>query len=84
MRLTNLADGAPSAASDLLAGVAATLGLPDPPRVALGDAGLPPGTAAFYAENRRLRNDRLLALPGFALCYPDWRAGCAGLIAAGE
>ncbi|MDO5614542.1 MAG: SDR family NAD(P)-dependent oxidoreductase [Paracoccus sp. (in: a-proteobacteria)] len=84
LRLTNLADGAPSAASDLLAGVAAMLGLPAPPEVAFGDAGLPPAAAGFYAENRRIRPDRLLALPGFALRYPDWRAGYAGMIAAGE
>lgn len=82
-RLTNLADGHPCAASEVLLGVAAMLGLPPPPEVAVADAGLPPGAAAFYAENRRLRNDRLLALPGFSLRHPDWRSGYAAIIAAG-
>lgn len=82
-RVTNLADGHPCAASEVLLGVAAILGLPPPPEVALAEADLPPGAAAFYAENRRLRNDRLLALPGFSLCHSDWRSGYAAIIAAG-
>jgi len=79
-RLTNLSDGAPCPASQLLLGVAGMLGLPPPPQVAFEDAGLPPGAAGFYAENRRLRNDRLLALPGFRLRYPDWRHGYRAII----
>ena len=80
-RLNNLSDGAPSAASEVLLGVAAMLGLPPPPQVAFAEANLPPGAAAFYAENRRLRNDRLVALPGFSLRYPDWRAGYRAILA---
>lgn len=80
-RLTNLSDGAPCPASEVLLGVAEMLDLPPPPQVAFADAGLPPGAAGFYAENRRLRNDRLLALPGFRLQYPDWRAGYRAIIA---
>lgn len=83
LRLTNLADGHPSSASDVLLGVADMLGLPRPPEVRFEDAGLPPGAAAFYAENRRLRIDRLLALPGFMLRYRDWREGYAAIIRAG-
>ena len=80
-RLTNLSDGAPCPASEVLLGVAEMLGLPPPPQVSFADAGLPPGAAGFYAENRRLRNDRLLALQGFRLQYPDWRAGYRAIIA---
>ena len=80
-RLTNLSDGAPCPASVVLMGVAEMLALPPPPQVAFEEAGLPPGAAGFYAENRRLRNDRLLALPGFRLRYPDWRAGYRAIIA---
>ena len=72
-RLINLSDGAPCPASDILIGVAEMMGLPRPEEVALEEAGLPPAAAGFYAENRRLRNDRLLALPGFSLKYPSWR-----------
>ncbi len=72
-RLLNLSDGSPCAASEILFAVARMLGLPRPEEVAFDDANLPPAAAGFYAENRRLKNDRLLALPGFDLRYPNWR-----------
>ena len=34
----------------------------------------------FFAENRRLWNDRLLALPGFSLRHPDWQAGYQAIL----
>jgi len=85
-RLTNISDGHPSPASEILLGVAGMLGLPAPPQVSLEEAGLPPGGEGFYAENRRLRNDRLCALPGFTLRHPDWRSGYRQILAeeAGE
>lgn len=81
-RLTNLSDGRPCSPVELTLGVAAMLGLPAPPVVPFDAADLPPGMAAFYAENRRLRNDRLLALPGFRLRYAGWQAGYGAIIAA--
>lgn len=83
-RVTNLADGHPCSSVDLARGVARLLGLPEPEVVPFDPASLPPGMAGFYAENRRLRNGRLLALPGFRLRYPDWQAGYAAILAAGE
>lgn len=80
-RLTNLSDGSPCPASDILIGVAAMMGLPRPAEVPFDQAGLPPGAAGFYAENRRLRNDRLLALPGFALRFENWQAAYADMLA---
>ncbi|MFV0515038.1 MAG: SDR family NAD(P)-dependent oxidoreductase [Jhaorihella sp.] len=81
-RITNLSDGAPCPASEVMFGVAGMLGLPRPESIAFDDAGLPPGAAGFYAENRRLRNERLLSLPGFALNHPDWKTGYAAILAA--
>jgi dTDP-4-dehydrorhamnose reductase len=81
-RLTNLSDGHPCAASDVLIGVAGMLGLPRPPEVSIEKTALSSG-ASFYAENGRLRNDRLHALLDFTLRYPDWRAGYSAMIAAG-
>ncbi|MFD2173143.1 NAD-dependent epimerase/dehydratase family protein [Rhodobacter lacus] len=80
-RLIHLADGAPCSTAELMAGVATLAGLPAPPEVSLAEAGLPPAMAGFYAENRRLRIDALLALPGFTLRFPDWRAGYADILA---
>ncbi len=82
-RLTNLADGSPCPASDILIGVADMMGLPRPAEVAFDQAELPPAAAGFYAENRRLRNDSMLALPGFRLRYPDWRDGYRAILENG-
>lgn len=74
-RLTNLADGNPCSSVELMCGIARLFDLPAPRVVPFDPAALPPGVADFFAENRRLRNDRLRALPGFTLRHPDWRAG---------
>lgn len=82
-RLINLADGAPCPASDILIGVAEMMGLPPrpPEEVTLEKAGLPPAAAGFYAENRRLKNDRLMALPGgFTLRHPTWRSAYEAML----
>ena len=33
---------------------------------------------SFYRDNKRLKNERLLALPGFSFRFPDYRAGLEG------
>ncbi|SIO55919.1 Nucleoside-diphosphate-sugar epimerase [Rhodovulum sp. ES.010] len=80
-RILNLADDLPAASADVLDHAAVLLGQPAPPRVPVDRADLPPMAAAFWAENRRLRNDRLTALPGFALRYPSYREGLAAILA---
>ena len=80
-RLTNLSDGRPCSSVELTLGVAAMLGLPPPPVVPFDADAMPPGMAGFYAENRRLKNDRLLALPGFNLRHPGWQAGYEAILA---
>lgn len=84
LRLTNLSDGAPCPASDILIGLAEMLDLPRPQEIPFSDAILPPGAAGFYAESRRLRNDRLLALPGFKLRHPSWKSGYRAILAEEE
>lgn len=81
IRLLNLSDDLPAASADVLDHAADLLGLPRPPHVPFDQADLPPMAAAFWAENRRLRNDRLKALPGFALRHPSYREGLAAILA---
>ncbi|MBL3575152.1 NAD-dependent epimerase/dehydratase family protein [Rhodovulum sulfidophilum] len=81
LRRLNLTDDLPAPAHALLDHAARLLGRPPAPRVPFDAAGLPPGAAAFWAENRRIRNDRLKALPGFALRYPTYREGLAAILA---
>jgi len=81
-RLTNLADGHPCSSVELLCGLADMLSLPRPEITPFDAAAMPPGMAGFFAENRRLKNERLRTLPGFTLRYPHWRAGYQAIIAA--
>jgi hypothetical protein len=41
-----------------------------------------PMARSFYAESKRVRNDRIKTELGVALNYPDYRAGLAGLLGA--
>ena len=40
-----------------------------------------PMARSFYAESKRVRNDRIKSDLGVTLLYPDYRAGLAALIA---
>jgi hypothetical protein len=41
-----------------------------------------PMARSFYAESKRVRNDRIKSELGISLIYPDYRAGLAALLAA--
>jgi hypothetical protein len=68
----------------VIAHAAALLGLPPPPEVPWveAEAGLSPMARSFYAESKRIRNDRIKAL-GVRLAYPTYREGLAAILAAG-
>jgi hypothetical protein len=38
---------------------------------------------SFYAENKRVRNDRIKAVLGVTLDYPTYREGLAAILASG-
>jgi hypothetical protein len=40
-----------------------------------------PMARSFYAESKRVRNDRMKAELGVNLIHPDYRAGLAALLA---
>lgn len=78
----NLGDDEPAAPQDVTAFAAHLLGLPTPPEVAFADADLSPMARAFYADSKRVRNDRIKADLGVHLRHPDYRAGLAALLEA--
>jgi len=78
-RVYNVADDEPGPPDEPLLYAARLLGLPDPPLVPLEQADLSPMAASFYAENRRVRNQRLHEELGVTLQYPDYRAGLLAL-----
>ncbi|MEY3961310.1 MAG: hypothetical protein RIR14_1964, partial [Pseudomonadota bacterium] len=56
------------------------LGLPDPPAVPYDQAEMTPMARSFYAESKRVRNDRIKTELGVRLTFPDYRAGLAAMV----
>ncbi len=77
----NLCDDDPAPPQDVLAHAADLLGLPLPPEVPFETAEMTPMARSFYAETKRVRNDRIKDELGVTLIYPDYRAGLAALLA---
>ncbi len=78
----NVCDDAPVPPEAVLSHAAALLGLPPPPEVAFAEAEMTAMARSFYAESRRVRNDRIRRELGVRLLYPDYRAGLAAVLAA--
>jgi nucleoside-diphosphate-sugar epimerase len=78
----NVCDDDPAPPEDVLAHAAALLGLPPPPEVAFEQAEMSEMARSFYAESKRVRNDRIKQELGVRLLYPDYRAGLAAILAA--
>lgn len=79
----NLCDDDPAPPQDVIEHAALLLGLPLPPAVPHDQADLTPMAQSFYAESKRVRNDRIKTELGIRLIYPDYRAGLAALLAQG-
>ena len=77
----NVADDDPSPPEDVLAEAARLLGLPLPPKVPFDEAEMTPLARSFYAESKRVANDRIKRDLGVTLAYPDYRSGLAALLA---
>jgi nucleoside-diphosphate-sugar epimerase len=77
----NVCDNEPAPPEDVLAYAATLLGLPELPTVAYADADLTPMARSFYAESKRVRNDRIQAELGVQLAYASYREGLAALLA---
>lgn len=77
----NVTDDEPAAPQDVVAFAAALLGVAPPPEMSFAEAGLSPMAASFYAENKRVRNERVKRDLGIALIYPTFREGLRALSA---
>ena len=78
----NVCDDAPAPPEDVITHAACLLGMPPPPIVDFAQANLPPMAASFYAESKRVRNDRIKHELGVRLAYPGYREGLAAVLAA--
>jgi hypothetical protein len=59
------------------------LGLPIPEAVDFETAEMTPMARSFYAESKKVRNDRIKGELGVVLRYPSYRAGLQALLEAG-
>lgn len=77
----NLCDDDPAPPEDVIAHAAELLGLPLPPAIPYDQADLTPMARSFYAESKRVRNDRIKSDLGITLLHPTYRQGLASLLA---
>jgi len=76
----NLCDDDPAPPQDVIGHAATLLGLPLPPAVDYDTAEMTPMARSFYAESKRVRNDRIKKELGITLKYPDYRSGLQAMI----
>ncbi|MGR3585669.1 MAG: SDR family oxidoreductase [Pseudooceanicola nanhaiensis] len=80
----NLCDDDPAPPQDVIAHAAELLGLPLPPEEDFAEAEMTPMARSFYAESKRVRNDRIKDELGVRLFHPTYREGLAALLDAAE
>ncbi len=77
----NVCDDEPAPAADVVAHACALLGVEPPPLVPPDEAGLSPMGRSFYADCRRVSNNRIKTELGVGLRFPNHRVGLASLLA---
>lgn len=76
----NVADDEPAPPQDVVQYAAELLNLQVPPDIPFDAAQLSPMQASFYADSRRVRNDRIKSELGVTLKYPTYREGLKALL----
>lgn len=78
----NLCDDDAAPPQDVIGYAAELLGLPLPAAEDFETAEMSPMARSFYAESKRVRNDRIKDELGIKLIYPDYKSGLRALLAA--
>lgn len=76
----NLCDDDPAPPQDVIGHAADLLGLPLPPAENFETAEMTPMARSFYAESKKVRNDRIKHALGWQPAYPDYRTGLAAML----
>ncbi|SFS19484.1 SDR family oxidoreductase [Yoonia litorea] len=77
----NVCDDDPAPPEDVIAYAAELLGVPVPPAEDFETADMSPMARSFYAESKKVRNDRIKDELGVELLYPDYKSGLKALLA---
>lgn len=76
----NMCDDDPAPPQDVIAHAAELLGQPLPPEEDFETAEMTPMARSFYAESKRVKNDKIKTDLGVRLIYPTYREGLAALL----
>lgn len=74
-RIYNVCDDNAAPSHELIKYACELLGLPVPPLMPYAEADLAPITRSFYADNKRISNERIKSELGITLKHPDYRSG---------
>jgi nucleoside-diphosphate-sugar epimerase len=77
----NVCDDDPAPPADVIEFAAGLLGVPPPPSVPFERAEMSAMARSFYADNKRVRNERIKRELGVKLLYPDYRTGLKAILA---
>ncbi|NQU72727.1 MAG: SDR family oxidoreductase [Rhodospirillales bacterium] len=80
----NVCDNFPAPSAEITSFACKLLGIAPPPEIAFEDADLSPMAKSFYADNRRVRNNRIRDELGVTLTYPDYETGLRAIFAGEE
>lgn len=78
----NLCDDDPAPPQDVIAYAAELLGMPVPPPIPFDEAEMTPMARSFYADSKRVRNDRIKDELGVQLKYTTYKAALEAMLAA--
>ena len=77
----NICDNDPAPPEDVIAYAAELLGMPIPEAIDFKTADMTPMARSFYAESKKVRNDKIKTELGVELLYPDYKSGLKALLA---
>ncbi len=78
----NVCDDCPSPSHEVIACACELLGVSPPPLIPIEEADLAPIARSFYADNKRVHNDKIKRELGVEIKYPDFRSGLAACLEA--
>lgn len=81
-QIFNLCDDFAAPPEDVIGYAAELLGLPMPPAQDFETAQMTPMARSFYAESKKVKNDRIKSELGVELIYPDYKSGLTALLAS--
>ena len=81
-QIFNVCDNVAAPPEDVIGYAAQLLGLPMPPAQDFETAQMAPMARSFYAESKKVKNDRIKSELGVELIYPDYKSGLTALLAS--